>query len=203
MPLAPILFRDCWEDCWDTPLRTSRLMDQHFGNGLTGDDLLMALTSASPRCSAHQALSRGGYNRPWRNTCLASRQDSGSIVNIGGDKFQINLDVQQFSPNEISIKATDNSILVEGKHEEKQDEHGFISRHFVRRYMLPADHDPEAIVSSLSSDGILTITAPKKALPETEGPRAIPITQTGQPMKKITDKSEVKSTAKQPAENGK
>ncbi|XP_053686975.1 protein lethal(2)essential for life-like [Sabethes cyaneus] len=191
MPLVPILFRDWWEDCWDMPLQTSRLLDQHFGSGLTADDLLTALTSAAgTRSALQQNRPRVGYNRPWRN----AGQDSGSTVSVGGDKFQINLDVQQFSPNEISVKATDNSILVEGKHEEKQDEHGYISRHFVRRYMLPDGHDPEAIVSSLSSDGILTITAPKKALPEPEGPRAIPITQTGQPMKKLTEKPEAKPT---------
>ncbi|XP_053687684.1 protein lethal(2)essential for life-like [Sabethes cyaneus] len=192
MPLVPILFRDWWEDCWDTPLQTSRLMDQHFGTGLTADDLLTAITS-SRHLPQQQTHPRTGYNRPWRNTSLVSRQDSGSMVDISGNKFQINLDVQQFSPNEISVKATNNSILVEGKHDEKQDEHGFISRHFVRRYMLPAGHDPDAIVSSLSSDGILTITAPKKALPEPEGPRTIPITQTGQPMKKIAQKTEGKS----------
>ncbi|XP_055533241.1 protein lethal(2)essential for life-like [Wyeomyia smithii] len=202
MPLVPILFRDWWEDCWDTPLRTSRLMDQHFGSGLSADDLLTALTSAAATAAALQHNHpRAGYNRPWRNNSLASRQDSGSAVNLGGDKFQINLDVQQFSPNEISVKATDNSILVEGKHEEKQDEHGFISRHFVRRYVLPTGHDPNAIVSSLSSDGILTITAPKKALPKPEEPRMIPITQTGQPMKKITEKSEVKPTEKTKADS--
>ncbi|XP_053686976.1 protein lethal(2)essential for life-like [Sabethes cyaneus] len=189
MPLVPILFRDWWEDCWDMPLQTSRLLDQHFGSGLTADDLLTALTSATATRSAlQQHRPRAGYSRPWRN----AGQDSESTVSVGGDKFQINLDVQQFSPNEISVKATDNSILVEGKHEEKQDEHGYISRHFVRRYMLPDGHDPEAIASSLSSDGILTITAPKKALPEPEGPRAIPITQTGQPMKKLADKAEAK-----------
>ncbi|XP_055533260.1 protein lethal(2)essential for life-like [Wyeomyia smithii] len=202
MPLVPILFRDWWEDCWDTPLQTSRLMDQHFGSGLTADDLLTALTSAAAACSALQQTNpRVGYNRPWRNSSLASRQDSGSTVNMGSDKFQINLDVQQFSPNEISVKAIDNSILVEGKHEEKQDEHGFISRHFVRRYVLPSGHDPEAIVSSLSSDGILTITAPKRALLEPEAARTIPITQTGQPMKKITEKPKEEKQTEKPNEN--
>ncbi|KAJ8963110.1 hypothetical protein NQ318_018575 [Aromia moschata] len=51
--------------------------------------------------------------------------------------LQVILDVQQFAPNEIVVKTNGNSIIVEGKHEEKQDEHGFISRHFVRRYVLP------------------------------------------------------------------
>ncbi|XP_053682978.1 protein lethal(2)essential for life-like [Sabethes cyaneus] len=194
MSIVPILYRDWWEDCWDTPLRTSRLLDQHFGSGVTADDLLTALTSAAATCSALQQT----RPRVWRNV---SRQNSRSTVDSGTDKFQINLDVQQFSPDEISVKATDNSILVEAKHEEKQDEHGYISRHFVRRYVLPEGHNPDAIVSSLSTDGILTIHVPKKALPEPEGFRTIPITQTGQPMKKITEKSEVNPDEKT-SENG-
>lgn len=88
------------------------------------------------------------------------------------------LDVQQFKPKEITVKTKDNCVIVEGKHEEKQDEHGYISRHFVRRYVLPRNHDAADVVSSLSSDGVLTITAPKKALPAA-AERVVPITQAG------------------------
>ncbi|EAT34411.1 AAEL013346-PA [Aedes aegypti] len=185
MSLIPIVFRDWWDDCWDTPLRTSQLLDQHFGSEISADDLLTALTTAAAAQSALQNQRRSRYNRPWRNSSLAARQDSGSTVKVSDDKFQINLDVQQFAPEEISVKATDNSVIVEGKHEEKKDEHGYISRQFVRRYVLPEGHDANQIVSSLSSDGILTVTAPKKALPEPEGPKAIPIVQTGQPAKNL------------------
>ena len=72
------------------------------------------------------------------------------------------MDVQQFAPSEIVVKTQNNVVLVEGKHEEKQDEHGFISRHFVRKYVLPSDIEVSNITSSLSSDGVLTISAPKK-----------------------------------------
>jgi len=75
---------------------------------------------------------------------------------------QVILDVQQFSPNEITVKTVDNCVIVEAKHEEKKDEHGFISRQFVRRYVVPSSHDLLSITSSLSSDGVLTISAPKK-----------------------------------------
>ena len=69
--------------------------------------------------------------------------------------------MQQFSPEEISVKAVENSVMIEGKHEEKQDEHGFVSRHFIRRYLLPPNVRSEDIQSSLSSDGVLIVTAPK------------------------------------------
>ena len=54
------------------------------------------------------------------------------------------------------------AVVVEGKHEERADDHGYISRHFVRRYVLPEHYNMEQLNSSLSSDGVLTITAPKK-----------------------------------------
>lgn len=59
-------------------------------------------------------------------------------MNINEEKFEVILDVQQFSPNEISVKVTDKFVIVEAKHEEKQDEHGYVSRQFTRRYMLPS-----------------------------------------------------------------
>jgi len=75
---------------------------------------------------------------------------------------QVILDVQQFSPDEITVKTIDNQVIIEAKHEEKQDEHGYISRQFVRRYVLPSSHDLANVTSTLSSDGVLTITAPRK-----------------------------------------
>lgn len=97
------------------------------------DDLFSSLSTRTPT----SPLLRSGYYRPWRNTAL-TRQDSGSTLNLDKDKFQIILDVQQFTPEEITVKTTDKYVVVEGKHEEKQDEHGFVSRHFTRRYMLPS-----------------------------------------------------------------
>lgn len=93
-------------------------------------------------------------------------------------KFQVILDVQQFTPEEITVKAANNSVVVEGRHEEKQDEHGFISRQFTRRYILPGGYDVQDLVSTLSSDGVLTITAPKRP-PPNAGERIVPITKTG------------------------
>ncbi|RZC40371.1 HSP20 and/or Crystallin domain containing protein [Asbolus verrucosus] len=165
-------------DPFDYPVRPSRILDQHFGLGLGAEDLLAPLV---PRELRNLVRAPGGYFRPWRS--MASRQDSGSTVSVDKDKFQVNLDVQQFKPEEITVKVTgENVVTVEGKHEEKEDEHGFISRHFVRKYVLPKGHDIDRIESKLSSDGVLTISAPKIAAEKCEY-RNIPITQTGQPSK--------------------
>lgn len=103
------------------------------------------------------------------------------------------MDVQQFAPNELNVKVVDNFVIVEGKHEEKQDEHGYISRQFTRRYMIPKDHDVQNIVSNLSSDGVLTVSIPKVEGIENKE-RSIPITHTGQPHR-TTKAEEPKETA--------
>lgn len=162
---------------------------------------------------------RSGYLRPWqRSPTSLQKQESGSTLNIDNEKFEVILDVQQFTPNEITVKVTDKFVLVEGKHEERQDEHGFVSRQFSRRYMLPSewkgnnsislilfnyftltpslgDVNPDNVTSSLSSDGLLTITAPLKKLPPPATERVVPISQTGPSSKEDNAKKVETSTA--------
>ncbi|KAL1502290.1 hypothetical protein ABEB36_007456 [Hypothenemus hampei] len=173
MSLLPLLFGD-----YEYPVvRPSRILDQHFGLGLGHDDLFQPLNLNNRLVTRTPA----GYLRNWR--AHAAHHDTGSTVSFDKDKFQANLDVQQFKPEEITVKLTgDNVLTIEGKHEEKQDEHGFISRHFVRRYVLPKNCNMAKIESKLSSDGVLTITAPTVEKMEVEH-KKIPITQTGEPAK--------------------
>lgn len=100
-------------------------------------------------------------------------------IHIGKHGFQVSLDVQHFAPNEITVKTVENDIVVEGKHDEKEDNHGHIFRHFKRRYTLPKEFDLKDVVTTLSSDGFLTIKAPpiNKALASNE--RVIQIHHTG------------------------
>lgn len=163
-----------------------RLIDQDFGLALTTDDLLTAAVAPM--------LSRD-YYRPWRQLANVAR-DVGSTIKSDKEKFQVNLDVQHFAPEEISVKTSDGFVVVEGKHEEKQDEHGYITRQFTRRYALPEGCNPDAVESRLSSDGVLSIIAPKVAPQLKSSERAVPISQTG-PVRK-----EIKDQTSQAAENG-
>jgi HSP20 family molecular chaperone IbpA len=89
------------------------------------------------------------------------------------------MDVAQFKPNEITVKTVDNAVVIEGKHEERQDEHGYISRQFTRKYVLPKDYDPNSVMSSLSSDGVLTVKAPPPKAIDGGSERVIQIQHTG------------------------
>lgn len=95
------------------------------------------------------------------------------------DGFQMTMDVSEFKHDEITVKTVAHSVIVEGNHEEREDDHGFVSRHFVRRFEVPAVCDIRDVVSTLSSDGILVVRAPLKPVPETHEERLIQVQQTG------------------------
>lgn len=111
----------------------------------------------------------------------AALEEVGANVTHDKDKFHTNFDIH-FKPEEISVKADEdnNMVTIEGKHEEKNDEHGQIYRHFIRKYTLPKDCDIKKIESQLSSDGVLSITAPKTGeQKQIKDQRTIPIIRTG------------------------
>ncbi|XP_040005696.1 alpha-crystallin B chain-like [Xiphias gladius] len=95
-----------------------------------------------------------------------------SEMRMEKDRFVIYLDVKHFSPDELSVNVSDDFITIHAKHEDRQDDHGFVSREFLRKYRLPAGVSCADVTSSLSSDGVLTITAPRSS---TGQERSIPI----------------------------
>lgn len=108
------------------------------------------------------------------------------------DGFQATFDVKEFKPEEINVKTKDNVVYVEGKHDERHDEHSLISRHFVRKFVLPKDANINQISSILSSDGVLTIKAPKLFEVTEEKERVIEIQKTGPVKEAIKDETETK-----------
>nr|AIU47040.1 heat shock protein [Phenacoccus solenopsis]QAX88058.1 heat shock protein 20.7 [Phenacoccus solenopsis] len=181
MSLLPYLVNELVRDTYDP---FSRLYDQNFGLGLLNDDLLRRPAISTPILA--------GYIRPHRHL---HPDDSGiSTVANQKDQFKVNLDVQQFKPEEVNVKVVDDYLVVEGKHEERQDKHGYISRQFTRRYKLPPNVNLEAISSNLSSDGVLSITAPKKPEKNDAKEISIPVIQTNQPAIKQSNKADEKSS---------
>nr|QNJ44851.1 sHSP22 [Agasicles hygrophila] len=183
MSMIPFLLGDSYFN------RPSRILDQHFGDILELQDLLEPVNV--PRMLLRYPA---GYVRNWKSA--SSARDVGSTVDYGKDQFLANLDVQQFKPEEISVKLTgDHSITIEGKHEEKADEHGLIYRHFKRTYSLPKEYDVSKIESKMSLDGVLTISAPRINEDQIQY-KTIPITQTGEPAKVAEKKEEKKEIEK-------
>ncbi|RWS20825.1 protein lethal(2)essential for life-like protein [Leptotrombidium deliense] len=162
-----------WWDLWDIP---ARIADQHFGVGISGDELVPAPFNPF-------------YLRPRRQLIRQLSERAHPMAGVSeirneGNEFRVQLDVSHFTPEELTVKAVDdNAIVIEGKHEEKQDEHGFVSRQFTRKYVLPKDCEVQKIVSSLTPEGILVVTAPKKAIepPPKANETPIPITVCASP----------------------
>ncbi|XP_058456894.1 protein lethal(2)essential for life-like [Malaya genurostris] len=178
MSLLPILFRSWCDDFVDVQPKPSTIQEKYFGEDSFPEDLMQAIDRVPKR----RGLKRSRYMAD------EVQDDLAAVMNDKGG-FQVSVDVQQFTPEEISVKMVDDYLTVEGKHEEKQDEHGFVSRHFIRKYRLPEGHDAAKVVSSLSSDGVLTIKAPKMDPIEPKTERSIPIIQTRKPNKKVKRRS--------------
>ncbi|XP_054714837.1 protein lethal(2)essential for life-like [Uloborus diversus] len=159
--LIPSLLGRDWWNTWDYP---RYIVDQFFGNPIFEQDLMQP------------SLVRGFLVRP---RTQASKDASGKSEVKNDDKqLEIALNVSQFKPEELEVKIVNNFIVIHAKHEEKSDEHGFISREFTRKYMLPTGCEEEKVTSSLSPEGILTIIAPKKAIEDKPAEeRNVPIAQ--------------------------
>jgi len=103
-------------------------------------------------------------NAPLKQLDLFKTKDSELIrTKEDANKMEVSLDTAQYRPDELKITVDGGVVHVEGKHEEKaEDGSKMVSRSFSRKYTLPAGARSEDVVSNLSSDGVLVITAPKK-----------------------------------------
>ncbi|KAL0610199.1 Heat shock protein beta-6 [Plecturocebus cupreus] len=149
-----------------------RLFDQRFGEGLLEAELAaLCPTTVAP------------YYLRAPSVALPVAQ-----VPTDPGHFSVLLDVKHFSPEEIAVKVVGEHVEVHARHEERpvsrggggaragtraagpegrgrsslpplQDEHGFVSREFHRRYRLPPGVDPAAVTSALSPEGVLSIQA--------------------------------------------
>ncbi|XP_025993542.1 protein lethal(2)essential for life [Solenopsis invicta] len=158
------IFRNWWNDID----RYHREIEEHFRKLSLGDDFWRL-----PR-----DLSIRDRFRPWRDVFenLEREMPGGwATVESTPDKYKIIVDVHPFTPEEITVRTDDTCITVEAKHHNRKDRYGYVQRQFTRRYLLPIGYDISRVEPSLSTDGILTITAPKVTPP---GDRILPIRRT-------------------------
>nr|P15990.1 RecName: Full=Alpha-crystallin A chain [Nannospalax ehrenbergi]AAA66165.1 alpha-A-ins-crystallin [Nannospalax ehrenbergi] len=175
------------------PFYPSRLFDQFFGQGLFEYDLLPFLSSTiSPyyrqtllRTVLDSCISELMTHR-WfvpHQPHAGNPENNPIKVRSDRDKFVIFLDVKHFSPEDLTVKVLEDFVEIHGKHNERQDDHGYISREFHRRYRLPSSVDQSALSCSLSADGMLTFSGPKvqSGLDAGHSERAIPVSQEEKP----------------------
>lgn len=76
---------------------------------------------------------------------------------------QIIVDVKDFlQGGDVTVKTVDErEVVVEGRVERQEGNKKIIKR-FCKRFILPEDILVESVTSVVSSDGVLTVTAPRK-----------------------------------------
>merc|ERR1712025_94684 len=102
---------------------------------------------------------------PDRAMAQSSDMSPKAKVSYDADKFQVEFNVQDYTPEELSIKTEGDVLIVLAKHETKAESgQSFVSKQFEQRFSLPSGVKIEKIASSLSKDGILTVSAPRENL---------------------------------------
>ena len=140
MAIVPLLYNLARDLKTDYSHEMEHLLDDDFGFGIHPLELLNARVARSSLMLHPRPRRRfSPYERNWMlkgrggGALRARAGDAEKAVmsSITKDGFQVCMDVSQFKPNELSVKTVDNCIVVEGNHEEREDEHGFMQRYFV------------------------------------------------------------------------
>merc|ERR1711972_603136 len=172
--------RDMWKK-FDEDFRNMACMS----NNIMLESPTSGAITAEEQTSAPRSLMRQDSKSRWENgwmfprrwmlpalnTDLSSHTDifkskDTEVIRVKEDenKMEVSLDTSQYRPDELSVSVSGGVVSVEGKHEEKaEDGSKMVSSQFARKYTLPNGAEPEDVVSNLSSDGVLVITATKDA----------------------------------------
>uniref|UniRef100_H2Y597 SHSP domain-containing protein n=1 Tax=Ciona savignyi TaxID=51511 RepID=H2Y597_CIOSA len=78
-------------------------------------------------------------------------------------KYRININVQDFRPEEVIVKVAGGKVQVHAKRESKNEDNGMYAytfREFRRTINLPDGIKTEDVTSSLTDDGVLKIEGP-------------------------------------------
>ncbi|KAK2087748.1 Heat shock protein beta-1 [Saguinus oedipus] len=186
---------------WD-PFRDwyphSRLFDQAFGMPQLPEEWSQWFGTSSWPGYVHPLPPRRGRGPRAYSRALSQQLSSGvSEIRHTANRWRVSLYVNHFAPEELMVKTKDGVVEITGKHEERQDEHGFISHCFTRKYSLPPGVDPTQLSSSLSPEGTLTVETPMPKPATQSNEITIPVTfesraQLGGPEAAKSDQSAAK-----------
>lgn len=181
-------YRD-WED-WPLDWPQPREIIRKFRSGFDRRDFWdwpsdwPSMDAIAPKFSWHlDRLDRNWRTDPfwrdlypsWAEPIFKEGIDIKAKVTNDSNRFAVDVDAYQFRPEEIQVKTIDDTLLIEGRHEDVRDRDNFTKMYFVRKYQLPMDINPQDVTSSIDSSGRLTVEATKqqKALPSRE--RIVPV----------------------------
>ncbi|XP_037045957.1 alpha-crystallin A chain-like [Bradysia coprophila] len=149
-----------------------------FNTDITPSDLLPTPASWAIYRSI---CSSTGSVRPWMDSNWSNLDGMEREVHVTKDIFQVSLDVRHFKSYEISVKVVNNSIVIEGRHDKRPQIDGYVARKFERRFDLAKVFKIRDVNSTLSTDGILTVTAYPEYPTILPNVRHVPVVQTFRP----------------------
>merc|ERR1712227_117810 len=161
--------RDMWKK-FDDDFRNMACMSNNIMLESDSQQQQQEAISNNTESSSNRSLMRQDSKSRWENGWMFPRRWMLPALNTD---FPNNMDIFKSKDNEVirvkedesKMEVSDGVLTVEGKHEEKAEDGGkMVSRMFSRKYTLPSSAKSEEVVSNLSSDGVLVITAPKKTL---------------------------------------
>lgn len=121
---------------------------------------------------AFRDFERGGFFGSPTLRWLRSRDvpvESGTA-----EKFQLQLDLAQFKPEDVKVSINGNQLTVRARCESKDGSSSHV-REFSHSVTLPEDVDPDTVRSVLQTDGSLSIEAPRLQLEQASEPKEVPI----------------------------
>uniref|UniRef100_A0A7I4Z0T7 SHSP domain-containing protein n=1 Tax=Haemonchus contortus TaxID=6289 RepID=A0A7I4Z0T7_HAECO len=188
--------RDDWFDDWkDWPADWPRPRDlmsrfwrdtDHWWRDWPSD--WPRMDAVMPRFTSHlDRIDRNWRNDPfwqdiyprWAEPIFKEGIDVHSNIINDERRFAVEVDCYQFKPEEIQVKTQDDTLMIEGRHEDVRDRDNFTKMYFVRKYQMPRDVDHARISSSIDSRGRLTVEAPRRYAVSGRD-RMIPIEGSGQ-----------------------
>jgi len=82
-------------------------------------------------------------------------------VSASNDKFQVQLELPGFAPEDFSLKTKDDIVIIDAVHDNKDEDGSSGQRRFTREFKMPAGVVREQLASTYSGKGILTVSAPR------------------------------------------
>ncbi|XP_005113030.1 major egg antigen [Aplysia californica] len=113
---------------------------------LTGSDAIFPVKSSPPVKSLDVAT-------PVKNPIITEAD--------GSRKLRLQVDIGEFSPEDVVVKTMDRKLIVHAEHEEKTAGRT-LHKEFNKEYDLPESVDPATIQAYIADDKKLTIEAPLK-----------------------------------------
>ena len=76
-----------------------------------------------------------------------------------GDNFELVVNIQRFTPEEVKVYIAGQSVVVQAKH---VDAEGLVTDSYEQKFAVPDDVDCARLSSGISKDGVLMIRVPRR-----------------------------------------